>query len=119
MLYAPANPDHSATDLGQDVVTGYAVQLTRDGSTTPLPEFDLGKPPIVPACVVNDAPATNCIARDIDTYVKSLQPGTYRATLRAYGPGGSGVSPSGAPFALRVRAPGQQAAPGITRSVSP
>lgn len=112
---APANPDHATIAQGAEVVASYDFIVTPQGGA-PLPAVNLGKPSIVPSCVIGAATVANCIVANVDTFIKGLPAGTYTAQIRAVGPGGQVLSPAGPPFPLTIPAPGPQGAPGVSRS---
>lgn len=112
---APANPDHATIAQGAEVVAGYDFIVTPQGGAA-LPAVSIGKPSIVPSCVIGTVTVQNCITANVDAFIKGLPPGDYTAQIRAIGPGGQELSPAGPPFLLKVPAPGRQGAPGVSRS---
>ncbi len=90
--------DHAATDLGQPILTSYAVELYNSPTGSALKVVDVGKP----------APAGN---GDISVSFASIRsqittgPGTYYVKVFAVGPNGRAGTPMSDPFPLQVRTP--------------
>lgn len=103
-----ASPDHATIAQGVPVVASYELVVTPQGGQ-----------PAAPLSLAKPAPnAQNAISLNVTTYLNSLPAGTYTASVRAVGPGGSGVSPMSDPFALVVPAATAPGKPAVSRSGS-
>jgi hypothetical protein len=117
IVSAPANPKHEVVEHGGAAVARYALIPTLQGSPTAGAEIDLAKPALVASCVINGATVANCIQKDVHADVLKLPAGTYTAVIVAISSAGvREVSGASAPFTFSVPVPGQQGAPGLSRS---
>jgi hypothetical protein len=115
-LSAPANPKHDVSEHGGSAVDHYELVVQLQTGTVQTP-FNLGKPAIVPTCVIGAVAVQSCIQKDVDAYIKTLPAGTHRAQLVAVSSAGvREVSAFSDPFPLVVPVPGPQGAPGVLRS---